>query len=552
MAELRATIVGENKSKKAFDQVSKSTSGLEKGVKKLGIALAATFGAQQLLKFGKNAAKAFIEDEKAATRLAQSVKNLGLAFEVPRIEKFISELSRASGVTDDQLRPAMQKLLTTTGSVAKSQELLTQALDTSRGSGVDYETVVNDLSMAYVGNTKGLKKYGLGLTNAELKTMSFADVQEKLSKQFSGSNAAYLETYAGQMSILSNVAGEASETIGKSLIDSLMILSGDTTVEDLAVTMENLASNTANAITEIAKLGKGVANFFSESYGKTDSLADKITDFLDRLTGNSDRITRRNVGRAGRSFGGGSGGAGGNIETPEQKAQRLKREAVEAAAAKRNKELAAMQKKSLDTQKKQNALTKASKTLNLEAIGIEAALKGKISETDRLSLLLQKAILEGNATLATQLSDQLEAAITRNNALKASLLATPEAPNPFRNWKVPDMGPLGGLAAGVIAGVNPSPQGTTPGTPSNPLGIPYGGGGVIPNYNLPENSYSQVGPMGGLAAGVIAGVNPVVNVTVVLDNGVVANAVSEVQTNNNLSGSFTTVGGRGANTARFE
>jgi hypothetical protein len=97
-----------------------------------------------------------------------------------------------------------------------------------------------------------------------------------------------------------------------------------------------------------------------------------------------------------------------------------------------------MQKKALDTQKKSLALQKASKTLNLDAIGIEAALKGKISETDRLSLELQKALLAGNATLATSLSDQLDAAIKRQNELRQSLLTTPKAPNPYADWKIPE------------------------------------------------------------------------------------------------------------------
>ncbi len=112
------------------------------------------------------------------------------------------------------------------------------------------------------------------------------------------------------------------------------------------------------------------------------------------------------------------------------------RKKAEADAAKRAKELAGLTKKNLDTQKKSLALQKASKTLNIEAINIEAALKGKISETDRISLLLQKAILEGNATLATSLSDQLNTAMKRNNELRLALLATPEAPNPFRNWSM--------------------------------------------------------------------------------------------------------------------
>ena len=88
MAELRIPIIGEFKGKKAFDQASKSTNALDKGVKKLGKTLAGVFGAQQLLRFAKNASKAFIEDQKAVTQLTQSVKNLGLAFDLPVINSY--------------------------------------------------------------------------------------------------------------------------------------------------------------------------------------------------------------------------------------------------------------------------------------------------------------------------------------------------------------------------------------------------------------------------------------------------------------------------------
>jgi hypothetical protein len=174
------------------------------------------------------------------------------------------------------------------------------------------------------------------------------------------------------------------------------------------------------------------------------------------------------------------------------------RKKAEADAAKRAKELAGLTKKNLDTQKKSLALQKASKTLNIEAINIEAALKGKISETDRISLLLQKAILEGNATLATSLSDQLNTAIKRNNELRLALLATPEAPNPFRNWS-------------------------------------------MPGVSMPSDSFTQYGPQGGLGAGVIAGVNPQINITVELDGQTVSGAIRDNQINDSLSGSFNQV-----------
>ena len=533
MAELRIPIVVENKGKKAFKDVDKSVKNLSGSFKKLAGAAGLALSAAAVVKFGKAAAKAFIEDEKAASRLAMSVKNLGLEFETPRIEKFIEEISRASGVTDDQLRPAMQRLLQTTGSVAKSQELLTQALDISAGSGVDYETVVNDLSAAYLGQTKGLTKYSLGLTKAELKTMKFSDIQEKLNKQFTGANSAYLETYAGKMGILSNAAGEASETIGKGLIDALMILSGDTTVEDLAITMETLASNTSNAITQIAKLGKNVANFFSESYGKADSLADRITDFLDRLTGNEERITRRNVGQARRFFGGSSGGAGGDIETPEQKAQRLKREAAEKAAAKRAKELAALQAKSLVDAAKKARLESAARKLDLQRINIAAALKGKVSETDKLSLELQLALLNQNDTEAKKLSDQLDAAIKRQKELEAALLATPKAPNPFSDWTIPKLDFGGNLLGSQVPNFVP-PSWSIP-------KLDFGGnllGSQVPNFVPP--SYMTPDFMAGITSGTVpkAYEPPPISITVELDGQAVGGAIRDTQINDSLAGSF--------------
>ena len=514
MAELRIPIIGEFKGKKAFDQAGKATSNLEKGVKKLGGVLAATFGAQQLLKFAKNAAKAFIDDERAATQLAQSVKNLGLAFETPRIEQFIKQLASASGVTDTQLRPSMQKLLQTTGSVAKSTELLTQALDISRGSGVDFETVVNDLSMAYVGQTRGLRKYSLGLTKAELSTMSFADVQDKLTKQFSGANAAYLETYAGKIGILSNAASEATEIIGKGLMDSLSILAGEgNTIQPLADSMEMLATEISSVITGsatmIAEIKKipGVEKYVTDIFPfiMKHTQAGQVLEFIKSFN----KETAAGMG------GYPSSALGGTFIDPNDAA----RKAAEAAAAKRAKELAALQKKTLDTQKKSLALQKASKTLNLEAISIEAALKGSISETDRLSLLLQKSILEGNATLATQLADQLEAATKRQNELRALLLTTPEAPNPYRNWKVPES--ILNYTASSL-GVSVAQLQTAPVAPSSSF------------------SDAQMELMA--AVNSFQGANQqAINIEVYLDGDAVGGAVRETAINDSLSGSFNQV-----------
>jgi hypothetical protein len=513
MAELRIPLIVENKGKKALGDVDKGIKGITSSFKKLAGAAGISLSTAAVVNFGKQSVKAFMADQKAASQLALSVKNLGLAFETPAIEQFISQLSKASGVTDDMLRPSMQKLLQTTGSVKKSTELLTQALDISRGSGVDYETVISDLSAAYLGQTKGLSKYSLGLTKAELKTMSFANIQAKLTDQFKGGNAAYLETYAGKMQLLATASGEAQEIIGKSLVDALGLLSGEgNTVQPLADAMNNLATYTGDVITGLAtmiakfKELPGVTQYLDFYFNKVLPFQFKgLTDTLDFIKGFAPK-----AGMGGYP----SSALGGTFIDPNEAA----RKKAEADALKRAKALAALQTKALADSKKKVALEKAGRLLELDRINIAAALKGQISETDRLSLNLQLALLDKNDAQATKLSSELSAAVKRQNELNAALLATPEAPNPYRNWVVPSMG-----SPAIVSGASSQ-----------------GGGAVIPDFNVPANSYSQVGPMGGLGAGVIAGVNPMppINIVVELDGQAVGGAIRDSQINDSLSGSF--------------
>jgi hypothetical protein len=429
--------------------------------------------------------------EQRATRLANAVKNLGLAFETPAIEDYIQKLSRLSGVTDSQLRPSMQALLQITGSVTESQKILNQALDVAAATGIDVATVAQDIGRAYTGNTRGLRKYNLGLTQAELTTSSYVDVQARLNTLFSGANSAQLQTYAGQMSLLTVAAGEASETIGKGLIDAMITLTESKDVTDFVNKIDSVAQSIANVIGSVGRFSTVIKGLF------TGATPEEIKAIFDPAR-NAAPLTSSNVL---------------SIGTLQKQQAALKK--AEVDAAKRNKELAALQKKNLDTQKKSLALQKASKTLNLEAIGIEAALKGQISETDRLSLNLQKALLDGNAALATSLSDQLDTAIKRNNELRLALLATPKAPNPFADWKVPALD-FGGNMLGTAV----------------PNFVP-------PSYAMPPT----FGQQGGLPAGVVAGVNPapIVNVEVKVAGEDVAAIVTQQQNNQSLSGTFSSV-----------
>ena len=176
---------------KDLDKVGKDFKKFGDKVGK-AFAVATAASAAFAVKVGYDAVKAAIADQQSAAILANTLHNVAGANDavIASIEDFITQTSLATGVVDDQLRPAFSSLLTTTRSVAKSQELLTLALDVSAGSGEAVTQVANDLARAYVGSTKGLKKYNLGLTDAQLKSKSFAEIQALLNKQFAGRNVS--------------------------------------------------------------------------------------------------------------------------------------------------------------------------------------------------------------------------------------------------------------------------------------------------------------------------------------------------------------------------
>jgi hypothetical protein len=130
----------------------------------------------------------------------------------------ILKTSLATGVADDQLRPALQRLAVSTKDTTKAQELLSLALDISKGSGKSLEEVANALGRAQDGNTTALGRLGLGLSKAELSTLSFTEVQAKLSDLYGGSAAKNAETFQGKIDRLKVGFDEAKESLGTALL----------------------------------------------------------------------------------------------------------------------------------------------------------------------------------------------------------------------------------------------------------------------------------------------------------------------------------------------
>ena len=191
-------------------------------------AIAAAAAVAYAGKLAVDGVKSAIEDEQAQLRLAAALRTATGATDgqIQATEDYISKTSLAVGIADDQLRPAFQRLAVSTKNTAEAQKLLTLALDISQGSGKDLETVVNALGKAQDGNTTSLGRLGLGLSKAELSTLSFSQVQERLSDLYGGAASRNAETFQGRINRLKVAFDEAKEAVGVALLPIIERLIG--------------------------------------------------------------------------------------------------------------------------------------------------------------------------------------------------------------------------------------------------------------------------------------------------------------------------------------
>jgi len=232
---------------------------------KVGFAVAGVAAVAFAEKITKIALKAAIAEEKQISSLSTTLGNLGKGFEVPAVLKFADDLQRATGVSEDILRPSLQKLITTTGDVAGSQELLKRALDISKGSGKDLDSVVSALSRAFSGNLTSLGRLNVGLDKNLLKSGDVSAIMDELNKKFGGQGAAAAATMQGSLDKLSVSASEAAETLGQGIFKSVEILGGKSSdlVGGFGKKLEDLATTTSSVLAGLASVGKDINTFFA-------------------------------------------------------------------------------------------------------------------------------------------------------------------------------------------------------------------------------------------------------------------------------------------------
>jgi len=322
-----------------------------------------------LTAYTKKAISAAIADEKAQKALTQSLKNLGLAYQTVGVSKFIDNLQRATGVSEDELRPAFQRLVLVLGDVGKAQNALGLAMDISAGTGKDLGSVSMALAKGYSGQTTALSRLGAGLSKTLLASGDMEAITAKLAKLFEGQALTSAKTYAGQMGILRVSAQEATETIGTSLIEALIRLGDNKGIDSAAKSMENFAAQIGFVITGFSIMADKISA----------NPLFKLFDLLILYPLKSPFKLAEILGR---------GAAAKEITATNRQSPRATERSALMAAEKLNK----TKKITVDLNKKISATEKLKAMFDIDAIQIAAALKGKISELDRKSLEAMQAL----------------------------------------------------------------------------------------------------------------------------------------------------------------
>jgi hypothetical protein len=244
-----------------FDELKRGISGAQNEVQGFGDRVAkfgkmagaafAVAGAAAAAYAGKllvDGVKSAIADEAAQAKLATTLQNVTGATEgqIAAVEAQILKTSLLTGKTDDELRPSFERLVRATKDSDEALKLQSVAIDVAAGSGKSLEAVTNAMAKAAEGNTGALSKLGVGLTAAQLKTMSMDEVTAALANTFGGQAAVQADTFAGKMARLKVAFDEGKETVGSFVLDAItpmITFVVDNVIPQLSILADTIGTN---------------------------------------------------------------------------------------------------------------------------------------------------------------------------------------------------------------------------------------------------------------------------------------------------------------------
>lgn len=214
-------------------------------------------------KLAVDGVKAAIEDEAAQLRLAASLKNVTGATDaqIAATEDYILKTELAFGVTDEELRPSLDRLVRSTKDVAEAQKLQTLALDIAAGTGKNLQAVSEALAKAHDGNFTALKKLGGGIDENIIKSKDFDAATASLAATFRDQATIQADTFNGKMSRLKVAFDEGKETVGGFILDAvtpMVSLFVDKAIPAISEFAGNLKENVLPILVSIWEFVKGL------------------------------------------------------------------------------------------------------------------------------------------------------------------------------------------------------------------------------------------------------------------------------------------------------
>jgi hypothetical protein len=250
--------------------------------------------------------KAAIEDEKANAKLATTLMNVAGATQetIDEVLAYSRATELATGVTEDELRPSLNRLTIATKDASEAMRLQQIALDIAAGSGKGLDAVSQALSKAYEGNTASLGRLGIGLSAAELKTMSFDQITKALSETFAGQADVAANTFEGRIKRLQLAFEDVRDSLAEKLLPFIErfinflfergipaldgFVAGLTGDEGLSAALSETqrgAESFGKTIANISGIISGFITFLREAIGLVVSLANELIRVVNIIPG---------------------------------------------------------------------------------------------------------------------------------------------------------------------------------------------------------------------------------------------------------------------------
>lgn len=248
-------------------------------------------------RLASNAVAAAAAEQQSLNVLNRTLSNAGFGNATTQVNDFISGMQRATGILDNELRPAFIQMFNAVGDVGASEQLLAKATNYAAGTGKNLDTVVTSLARAFTGNRESLNELNTGLDKTFLKTASLRDIITELDRKFAGEAKAALDGYAGSILSVQVAMTTASETFGKGFIDQLNLGQMDIVkftdgIYNIGRAIGWLTDKAVGAINAISGLKEWFIDFARNTLGWSKWLQPNVIDPIGTLHDSISSLTK--------------------------------------------------------------------------------------------------------------------------------------------------------------------------------------------------------------------------------------------------------------------